>query len=253
MFTTKAPYLMNGTVPTSYPPYLSLSGTSQAAPAVAGTVALMLQANPSLSPNAVKAILQYTAEVHTDYDAMTQGAGFLNARGAIELSRFFAAPSTLPYPSTTGWGRTLHWGNQAVRAGYLDPDGSAFTPDVVWGSRMTQVGQAVRWGITCSTTSCDPGSAWIAWETSCSDASCSTVLWDGGYSTNIVWGTSCGGGDCSRAGVGGRHPSQEPEPDGNTSGEPRRRDHRVGDQRFGATASYGARAARTRAARRDVG
>ena len=33
-----------------------------AAPVVTGTVALMLQANPSLTPNAVKAILQYTAQ-----------------------------------------------------------------------------------------------------------------------------------------------------------------------------------------------
>ena len=54
-----------GTVATSYLPYLSLSGTSMSAPVVTGTVALMLQANPSLTPNAVKAILQYTAEVTT--------------------------------------------------------------------------------------------------------------------------------------------------------------------------------------------
>ena len=33
-----------------------------AAPVVSGTVALMLEANPSLTPNAVKAILQYTAQ-----------------------------------------------------------------------------------------------------------------------------------------------------------------------------------------------
>ena len=31
-----------------------------AAPVVAGTVALMLQANPGLTPNLVKAILQFT-------------------------------------------------------------------------------------------------------------------------------------------------------------------------------------------------
>ena len=43
-------------------PYLSLSGTSMAAPVVTGTVALMLQANPNLTPNLVKAILQYTAQ-----------------------------------------------------------------------------------------------------------------------------------------------------------------------------------------------
>ena len=60
----------------------------------------MLEANraaneypaPSLTPNAVKAILQYTAvEIHDDagveYDALRKGAGALNAKGAIDLGR----------------------------------------------------------------------------------------------------------------------------------------------------------------------
>src|SRR5207253_2293391 len=51
--------------------YFTLSGTSMAAPEVAGVAALVIQANPSLSPNAVKAILMYTAQKL----ALTDAAG----------------------------------------------------------------------------------------------------------------------------------------------------------------------------------
>jgi subtilisin family serine protease len=80
-----------GSVRTASEPYLTLSGTSMAAPIVAGTVALMLQANPSLSPGTVKTILQRTAESSSRYDPFTQGAGFLNARAAVELARSLAS------------------------------------------------------------------------------------------------------------------------------------------------------------------
>jgi serine protease AprX len=76
-----------GSVATGSQPYLSLSGTSMAAPVVSATVALMLQANPALTPAAVKSILQASAEPHRDYTALAQGAGFLDARAAVELSR----------------------------------------------------------------------------------------------------------------------------------------------------------------------
>jgi hypothetical protein len=51
----------------------------------------MLQANPSLTPNAVKAILQFTAEQRQEYDGNAQGAGFLNARGAVGLAKAFGS------------------------------------------------------------------------------------------------------------------------------------------------------------------
>ena len=56
-------------------PYLTLSGTSMAAPVVAGTVALMLEANPNLTPNMVKAILQFTAQVYNGLQLPDAGRG----------------------------------------------------------------------------------------------------------------------------------------------------------------------------------
>lgn len=90
-----------GTVRTTTEPYLSLSGTSMAAPIVAGTVALMLQANPSLTPETVKDILRRTADSSSRYDQFTQGAGFLNARAAVELARSLADDA--PLESGDGW------------------------------------------------------------------------------------------------------------------------------------------------------
>ena len=87
-----------------------------AAPVVAGTVALMLQANPSLTPNAVKAILQYTAQQYPGYNALTQGAGFLNAVGAVRLARFYAtATPGATVPVQKMWSKHIIWGNHLPR------------------------------------------------------------------------------------------------------------------------------------------
>ncbi|MEY3251614.1 MAG: hypothetical protein RL227_587, partial [Pseudomonadota bacterium] len=66
---------------------MQLSGTSVAAPAVAGAAAVLLQANPGLTPPLVKAILQYTAQPLAGHSLVDQGAGQLNLEGAVWIAR----------------------------------------------------------------------------------------------------------------------------------------------------------------------
>jgi serine protease AprX len=197
-YTTKSGYLLAGTISTSYLPYLSLSGTSVAAPVVTGTVALLLQANAALTPNAVKAILQYTSRVYPGYDALTQGAGLVNAKGAVELARFFADPSGVPYPASSDWGARLIWGNHRVHGGRLAADANGWAHDVMWGAAVTPAGQTVDWGTLCSGDACDVGALLPRWGATCSDSICSTVAWGGDDSGNVVWGTLCGGANCQQ-------------------------------------------------------
>jgi len=196
LYNSLGPYLLNGVVPTPYPPYMSLSGTSMAAPVVAGTVALMLQVNPTLTPNAVKAIVQYTAETYPGYDPLTQGAGFLNARGAVELANYLASPSTVAYPSTDRWSQQIIWGNYSVSGGQLTADATAWQTGLVWGAAPTAI-SPISLGIICM-SSCNDASAsvWGPWSAACSDSQCTSIQW-GSSSTNVVWGTRCGGSDCS--------------------------------------------------------
>ncbi|HZI95426.1 MAG TPA: S8 family serine peptidase, partial [Patescibacteria group bacterium] len=75
------------TVPPAYAAtYSAASGTSFAAPHVAGVAALMLQANPTLSPGQIKRILQQTATPMMSRDRSEAGAGYLDAWAALALA-----------------------------------------------------------------------------------------------------------------------------------------------------------------------
>lgn len=67
--------------------YQHVDGTSFAAPIVSAVVAQMIEANPGLSPAAIKHILISTADRIIGAPAMRQGYGVLNARRAVELAR----------------------------------------------------------------------------------------------------------------------------------------------------------------------
>jgi subtilisin family serine protease len=217
LYATKVSSLLGGSLWVNYQPYLSLSGTSMAAPVVAGSVALMLQANPSLTPNLVKAILEFTAQEYPGYNALTQGAGFLNTKGAVDLARYFrTAQSGQPYPHPSEWSKKLLWGNHRISDGVIKPNAPAWKTGVVWGAAKTAAGANIAWGTLCK-NSCN-NAVWgsfdsednIVWGTA--SASEDNIVW-GTFAEmsddnvvwgtmaqdedNIVWGTDCGGANCA--------------------------------------------------------
>jgi hypothetical protein len=188
LYNTKPLMRLWGTVSTATEPYLSLTGTSMASPVVSGTIALMLQANPALTPNQVKAVLQFTAERRDGYDALTEGAGFLNARGAVELAQSLAAGGTLdpsaPHADPTPWSGQVIWGNHLVGGNALAA--AAWGADVTWGAGADIGGTNIVWGTACGGHDCRN----IVWGTA--DPG-DTVVWGASSSEdndNIVWGTA---------------------------------------------------------------
>jgi subtilisin family serine protease len=176
--------LLQGTRPLPYYPYMSLSGTSMSAPVVAGTVALMLEASPRLTPNAVKALLQYTAQLLPDTHPFAQGAGLLNARGAVRMARFFANPTrTVGAPedridgATVRWARHILWANRRLVGGVPLPGSNAWR--AAWGSRQTPTGDPIVWGVH------DDGDN-IVWSTDDAD----NIVWSTNGDDNIVWSTN---------------------------------------------------------------
>src|SRR5207237_5323596 len=70
------------------PYYTTGNGTSFSAPQVAGVIALMLEANPNLTPAQVRDILQRTATPLPPYYMYEVGAGMLNAQAAVLEAAF---------------------------------------------------------------------------------------------------------------------------------------------------------------------
>jgi serine protease AprX len=169
--------------------YFVLSGTSMSTPLVAGSAALMLQQNPSLTPDQVKARLmksawksfgQYSSSYdnrgnayNNEYDLFTYGAGNLdvdNALGNTDVATGVALSQTAVFNSNGSvtvknttldsvfagssvvWGATsVVWGNSVVWGGNLFTSTSVVwgAASVVWGSNSI-TGSSVVWGATSS-------------------------------------------------------------------------------------------------------
>jgi serine protease AprX len=165
--------------------YFRLSGTSMAAPIVSGAAALLIQKQPQLTPDQVKARLMKTAtktfpssSVYTDpisqttyqstYDLFTVGAGYLDIWAALNNNELpignslspaavydpMTLQTSLQLPPDSIWNNTVVWGT-----------------DAVWGTQVMTSGTAVVWGTA------------VIWATSTNQGF--AVVWG----TTVVWGT----------------------------------------------------------------
>jgi serine protease AprX len=191
--------------------YLRLSGTSMAAPQVAGAAALMLQMNSALTPDQLKARLMKSAyknltlySTSTDAatgityseqaDIFTVGAGYLDIDAAMNNTDSasstvgVAKSPTVNYNSSTGqvtlvngssvlwgssvvWGTSVVWGSSVIWGSDASGQSVLWGSSVIWGSSSMQ-GFSVLWGSSVTPTS-------VIWGSSTAASSAMSVLTDG--------------------------------------------------------------------------
>jgi len=142
-----APFAPNATLATLLPPsrvfcgtngtcswrYLQLSGSSMAAGVVSGAVARMIDKDPSLTPDTVKARLMRSAR-KMGGDPTAIGAGALDVEAAMNATGVMHAPALSPVMKLSSNGQIAYvqdtaalWGNSAWAAGNLWTQGYLWT------------------------------------------------------------------------------------------------------------------------------
>jgi serine protease AprX len=186
--------------------YMRLSGTSMAAGVASGAAALVLQANQGLTPNALKAVLEYTSiPVRNDaggyYDPLTQGVGQIQVAGALQLAQAIDlaaplgsgwlmssfSPSTVIGDIAYQWSQSIIWGNRRViGATLLSEQRPAWALEIVWGEGLGDEDDNIVWGNLFDD---DDNIVWgnffdeddnIVWG--------NNIVWGSDDDDNIVWG-----------------------------------------------------------------
>jgi serine protease AprX len=183
--------------------YIRLSGTSMATAVASGAIAQMLEAQQvagaydgPLTPNAVKAALQYTAlgirnDQGIQYDRLRKGAGSLNGKGAIDVATRFDASSngrswltSMPSPWTTiggqsqTWNQSVIWGSGVIWGSTLVwAESQPWATSVIWGS-------GVIWGSSLPVAEPNPWATSVIWG--------STLVWadSATWANSVIWGSN---------------------------------------------------------------
>ncbi|MBI2953686.1 MAG: S8 family serine peptidase [Chloroflexi bacterium] len=156
--------------------YFRLSGTSQAAAAVSGVAALMVNAAPGITPDQAKRRLMVSASAIRGYDANTVGAGYVDAAGAVR-SKANGRQSIRPADSFAVValplikGRTpLVWKDLSYNGG-VDSRGTAWS-NVTWDN--------VTWdNVTWDNVTWDN----VTWD----NVTWDNVTWDNVTWDNVTW------------------------------------------------------------------
>ena len=151
MVSLRAP---GSAIDTQFPNYIGTayrkgSGTSMATGVVSGGVALMLQANPGMSPDRVKYALAATARSAASTDPMVVGAGLVDL-----FSASFGAP---PGVANQGLDRSNGLGSLDASRGTVRVRTNTLFPTIVSGLLTAQL---LLWNPVTYTTVAWTGSSW---------------------------------------------------------------------------------------------